>query len=50
MSLGIPGSYGLKQAAKPSELEMLQWLARVGNGSGWEPTVRQRIKELGGKP
>ena len=50
MSLGIPGSYGLKPAAKPSELEMLQWLARVDNGSGWEPAIRQRTKELGGKP
>ena len=50
MSVGIPGSYGLTPAAKPSELDMMRWLARVGSGSGWEPAIRQRITELGGKP
>ena len=47
--LRVPGSFSLKAAKQPSELEMLRWLLRVGNGSGWEPAVKQRIKELGGK-
>lgn len=45
----VSGSFSLKRAAQPSEVEMLRWLLRVGNGSGWEPAVKQRIKELGGK-
>ncbi len=48
--VGMPGTFSLKPAAKPSEIEMLRWLLRVGNGSGWEPAVRQRMRELGGKP
>lgn len=47
--VGIPGTFSLKSAAKPSELEMLRWLLRAGNGSGWEPAIKQRIRELGGK-
>lgn len=49
MSVGIPGSFSLERAAKPSELDMLRWLLRNSNGSGWEPTIKQRIRELGGK-
>ncbi len=48
--VGMPGTFSLKPAAKPSEIEMLRWLLRVGKGSGWEPAVRQRMRELGGKP
>jgi len=47
--VGIPGTFSLKPAAKPSEIEMLRWLLRVGNGSGWEPAIKQRIRELGGQ-
>lgn len=46
---GLPGSYSLRQAKHPSELEMLQWLNRVSAGSGWEATIKRRIRELGGK-
>jgi hypothetical protein len=45
----VPGTFSVKPAKQPSELEMLRWLLRVGNGSGWEPAVKQRIKQLGGK-
>jgi len=48
--VGMPGTFSLKPAATPSEIEMLRWLLRVGNGSGWEPAVKQRMRELGGKP
>ena len=41
--------YNLREAKKPSELEMLQWLNRIGGGSGWEPAIKKRIRELGGK-
>lgn len=47
-AFGVPGSFGLKQAQKPSELEMMRWLLRAGNGSGWEATIKQRIRTLGG--
>lgn len=46
---GLPGSYSLRNAKHPTELEMLQWLNRVSAGSGWETVIRQRIRELGGK-
>lgn len=39
--------YALRPASHPSELEMFQWLNRIGAGSGWESTIRKRIKELG---
>lgn len=48
--VGLSGSYNLRKAKKPTELEMLQWLNRIGNGSGWEPAIKKRIRELGGKP
>jgi hypothetical protein len=48
-AVGIPGSSSLKQIQKPSELEMLQWLSRADNNSGWKPAIKKRILELGGK-
>ncbi len=50
MAFGIPGSYSLRPNKSPSELEMLQWLSRAGDGSGWENAINKRIRELGGKP
>lgn len=47
---GIPGSYSLRPNKSPSELEMLQWLSRAGEGSGWEKMINKRIRELGGMP
>lgn len=41
--------FGLKKATHPTELEMFQWLNRIGAGSGWEPAIQKRIRELGGK-
>lgn len=41
--------YALRPAPRPSELEMLQWLNRISAGSGWENTIKKRIKELGGQ-
>lgn len=42
--------FSIRKAEKPSELEMFQWLNRVGAGSGWEPAIKKRIRELGGQP
>jgi len=50
MAFGIPGSYSLRPNKSPSELEMLQWLERAGEGSGWETAISQRIRQLGGRP
>lgn len=47
-TFGVPGSFSLVSAQKPTELEMMRWLLRAGNGSGWEPAIKQRIKVLGG--
>lgn len=47
-AFGVPGSFSLVSAQKPTELEMMRWLLRAGNGSGWEPAIKQRIKVLGG--
>jgi len=47
---GLPGSYKLRPAKHPTELEMLQWLKRVGAGSGWEPAIKRWIQDVGGKP
>jgi hypothetical protein len=47
--VGLPGSYSLRQAKHPTEMEMLQWLNRVSAGSGWEAAIKRRIRELGGK-
>ena len=41
--------FGLKKAPHPTELEMFQWLNRISAGSGWEPEIQKRIRELGGK-
>lgn len=41
--------YFVKKAPHPTELEMFQWLNRVSAGSGWEPAIQKRIRELGGK-
>lgn len=41
--------FALRPSRSPSELEALQWLNRVGVGSGWEPSIMKRIKELGGQ-
>src|SRR5512135_848933 len=45
--IGKTFDYTLRKAQHPTELEMLQWLARVDKGSGWEPAVRKRMQELG---
>lgn len=42
--------FGVKKAPHPTELEMFQWLNRISAGSGWEPAIQKRIRELGGKP
>lgn len=42
--------FDLRKTTKPSELEMFQWLKQVGAGSGWEPAIKKRIRELGGQP
>lgn len=42
--------YSVKKAPHPTELEMFQWLNRIGAGSGWETAIQKRIRELGGKP
>jgi hypothetical protein len=42
--------FEIRKATQPSELEMFEWLSRVGSGSGWEPAIKRRIHELGGKP
>ncbi len=35
---------------KPSELEMLERLNSVSDGTGWESSIRSRIRKLGGNP
>lgn len=42
--------YSVNKAAHPTELEIFQWLNRTSAGSGWEPAIQKRIRELGGKP
>ena len=44
-----PGSFSLQPSNKPSELETLQWLYGRASGSGWESSIGNRIKSLGGK-
>lgn len=41
-------SFSLIQAERPSELEIMQWLSRAGNGTGWESAIRQHIKTISG--
>ncbi len=45
--VGKTFNYTVRKAQHPTELEMLQWLSRVGKGSGWEPAIRKRMQELG---
>lgn len=33
------GTFQLRRASHPTEQEMLQWLKRVGAGSGWESSI-----------
>lgn len=40
--------FNIRKAEKPNELEMFQWLNRVSAGSGWEPAIKKRIRELVG--
>ncbi len=40
------GTFGLRKAKHPTELEMFQWLSRVDAGSGWESAIRKRLREL----
>lgn len=47
--LGMDGSFNLRPNNKPSELETLQWLYGRSSGSGWESSIGNRIKVLGGK-
>ena len=42
--------FNIKKTERPTELEMFQWLNRIGTGSGWEPTIKKRLRELGGRP
>ena len=44
------GSFDLKPTNKPSELEMLGRLNSVSDGTGWESSIRSRIRKLGGNP
>lgn len=46
----VPGSFSLKPAKTPSEMDMLRWLEGIGDGTGWEPSIAQRIRQLGGRP
>lgn len=46
---GLNGSYSLRPAKNPGELQMLQWLHGTSSGSGWESSIANRIKTLGGK-
>lgn len=43
-------SFNIRKTERPSELEMFQWLNRAGAGTGWEPAINKRIRELGGQP
>lgn len=43
------GTFGLRKAQQPTELEMFQWLEKIGSGSGWESAIRKRIQELSGQ-
>ncbi|MDH4235567.1 MAG: hypothetical protein OEV15_10600 [Gallionella sp.] len=47
-AFGIPGSFELKRAQNPTELEMMRWLLRASKGSGWESDIKRRINVLGG--
>jgi hypothetical protein len=48
--LGKKFNFNVKKAQKPTELEMLQWLNKTSTGSGWEPVIKKRMLELGGRP
>lgn len=38
------GTFQLRRVNRPTEQEMLQWLNRIGMGSGWEPAIRNRLQ------
>jgi len=42
-------TFKLTTAEEPSEINMLRYLERVSNGTGWEPSIKKRIIELGGE-
>ncbi len=41
------GTFNLKLAQHPTELELLQWLAKASVGSGWEENIQKRMHQLG---
>jgi hypothetical protein len=43
-------SFNIRKTERPSELEILQWLNRAGAGTGWDPAIKKRIRELSGQP
>lgn len=42
--------YTLDKIDKPTERELVLFLAEISEGTGWEKTVARRIHQLGGKP
>lgn len=38
------GTYQLRRAPHPTEHEMLQWLNRIGAGSGWESSIKTKLR------
>lgn len=42
--------FDIRKADGSREAEMFRWLSRVGAGSGWEPAIKRRLQELGGRP
>ncbi len=41
------GTFDLRLAQHPTELELLQWLAKASVGSGWEDDIQKRMKQVG---
>ena len=39
------GTFQLRKTPHPTEKEMLQWLNRIGAGSGWEAAIKKRIQQ-----
>lgn len=48
--MGKTLNYSVTKVQQPTEMEMLQWLNKTSAGSGWEPSIRKRMLELGGRP
>jgi hypothetical protein len=48
--MGKTLNYSVTKVQQPTELEMLQWLNKTSAGSGWEPAIKKRMQELGGRP